>query len=99
MKRSIIGLVLVVAIVFVAPALAGNGPSKGVYATAGTKVQKVVTVTKGTRATAGVAGAKASGTLPFTGLDLGLMGGAGVLLVGTGLSLRLLTRERAAKRS
>lgn len=96
MRRSVLGFVLVLAVVFAAPAFAtGNGPSKTVYPSTGAKVQGVVT--KGTKASAHVKGAKASGTLPFTGFDLGLMVGAGMLLVGTGLSLRLLTRERSAK--
>jgi hypothetical protein len=32
------------------------------------------------------------GSLPFTGLDLGLMGAAGGLLLGAGLGMRRLTR-------
>ena len=34
------------------------------------------------------------GTLPFTGLDLGLLIGGGVLLLALGLVLRRLTREK-----
>lgn len=34
-----------------------------------------------------------SGTLPFTGADLGVIGGAGVLLVGFGFGLRRLTQR------
>ena len=33
-----------------------------------------------------------SGNLPFTGLDLGLIGGSGLLLLGAGLGMRHLTR-------
>ena len=36
---------------------------------------------------------KAAATLPFTGLDLGLVAGAGVVLVGMGFSLRRVTRK------
>jgi hypothetical protein len=36
-----------------------------------------------------------SGLLPFTGLELGLMFGAGVVLLGTGIALR---RTRAGSR-
>lgn len=34
-----------------------------------------------------------AGTLPFTGMDLGLVGGAGVVLVAMGISLRRVTRN------
>jgi hypothetical protein len=37
--------------------------------------------------------AKSSGTLPFTGLDLVLVVGAGGLLLGLGLGMRRLTRS------
>jgi hypothetical protein len=37
--------------------------------------------------------AKSSGTLPFTGLDLVLVVGAGGLLLGLGLAMRRLTRS------
>jgi len=36
------------------------------------------------------------GALPFTGLDLGLIGAAGGLLVGAGLGMRRLTRAPGA---
>lgn len=36
--------------------------------------------------------ANASGNLPFSGLDLGLIAGSGVLLLGAGVGMRLLTR-------
>ncbi len=35
----------------------------------------------------------AGATLPFTGLDLALLAGGGVLLAGTGLLMRRLTRS------
>jgi len=35
-----------------------------------------------------------SGSLPFTGLDLGIVLGAGVLLLGSGLVLRRLSGSR-----
>ena len=33
-----------------------------------------------------------SGNLPFTGLDLGLIAGSGILLLGAGVGMRRLTR-------
>jgi hypothetical protein len=98
MRRTFLGFVLVLAFVFAVPAFAaGNAPSQAVYNTAGAKVQAAVA--KVSAKASKVKGAQAKGTkatLPFTGLDLGIMFGAGLLLVGTGLSLRLLTRERSA---
>jgi 2-methylaconitate cis-trans-isomerase PrpF len=37
--------------------------------------------------------ARSSGTLPFTGLDLGLLGAAGAGLLGLGIAMRRLTRS------
>ena len=37
-----------------------------------------------------------SGTLPFTGLDLVLLAGGGILLVLTGVALYLISRPRAS---
>ena len=42
-----------------------------------------------------VAGESAGGLLPFTGLDLGMMVVAAVLLIGAGLVMRRLARARA----
>jgi hypothetical protein len=90
--------------VFASTALAaGNSSAKLAYGSKGAKVQavlaakttvkpkakKVVVVPK----VAKVAAVK-SATLPFTGLDLGLIAGAGIVLVGMGLSLRRVTRKQ-----
>ena len=37
-----------------------------------------------------------TGDLPFTGLDLALIGGAGMVLLGLGIGLRQLARTRPA---
>jgi len=37
-------------------------------------------------------GSSGTGSLPFTGLDLALLAGAGLLLAGAGLGMRRLTR-------
>jgi hypothetical protein len=43
----------------------------------------------------GVHPAEHSESLPFTGLDIGLVGGAGLLLVVAGLALRRIPRRAA----
>jgi hypothetical protein len=43
--------------------------------------------------TAGESAKASSGTLPFTGLDLGLLGAAGAGLLGLGIGMRRLTRS------
>jgi hypothetical protein len=83
MRRIILGTALILAIVFAAPAFAnGNCPTVRVYQPNGTYVQKVVS-----------GGCSHGGTLPFTGLDLGLLVAAGLVLAGVGFSLRRVTRK------
>lgn len=43
----------------------------------------------------GIGGATGSGSLPFTGLDLLLLVGAGALLLAAGLTLRRVGRARS----
>jgi len=83
MKRIILGLTLILAIAFAAPAFANNCPTKTVYHSNGTTTQQVVSGSCG-----------GHGTLPFTGLDLGLLVAAGVVLAGVGVSLRRVTRKQ-----
>lgn len=56
---------------------------------------KTTTASKGkAKASSGTSGAKASGTLPFTGLDLGLLFVGGTTLVLTGAGLRRSARNK-----
>jgi hypothetical protein len=82
-------LALVAAAIFAASAFAGsNGTLCKVYCKKGTSVQKQTG--KGTP-TGG--DANSGGTLPFTGLDLGFIALAGVVLVFAGVGLHRLTRK------
>jgi hypothetical protein len=72
-------------------AAAGNTSSTAVYQHSAGKVQSVIHASQGAVASASAA---KPGTLPFTGLDLGVVLGAGLILVATGFSLRRLTRKR-----
>ena len=98
MRTRVVTVVLALGLVFAAQGLAaGNSSSHTVYGSPPAKVHSVVDSTKshGTKASglASAKGAKAGSTLPFTGLDLGVILGAGLVLVGTGFSLRRLTRK------
>jgi len=97
MKTLVAAAIVIVALLLTAPAFAaGNGLSKTVYGNGGTKVQHTVTkprkITAGTKAA--TASVKPARTLPFTGLDLGFVAGASLLLLGTGFTLRRLGRKQ-----
>jgi hypothetical protein len=90
-----LALALVAAAVFAASALAGgNGTLCKVYCKKGTSVQKQVGGNTFTPPAGSVAGDSASGgQLPFTGLDLGFVALAGVVLVLAGFGLHRVTRK------
>lgn len=95
MKRGICTAIAVVAVaVFAMPALAGNSSSSGVYSQTSNKVQNAVGGKKHEKKVKGVSAAKPvkTGSLPFTGLDLGFIVGAGLVLVVLGASLRRISR-------
>jgi hypothetical protein len=75
-----IGALAIICLVLVANALAGGSTSVNGYAgTAGT-IQS---------------GVKSNGTLPFTGLDLGLVAGAAAAALVVGTFMRRLSRSRS----
>jgi hypothetical protein len=91
-KSVVLGLALVAAAVFAASALAGsNGTLCKVYCKKGTSVQKQVAAASSFTPP----GSDGGGTLPFTGLDLGVVALAGVLLVFAGFGLHRLTRKQS----
>ena len=92
-KGIVLALAVVVAAVFVGSALAGSGPSCGVYCKKGASVQKNVGGVSGSAKKSGSPTTTSGGQLPFTGLDLGFIGLAGVLLVVAGLGLHRMTRK------
>lgn len=99
MKAAFLICVVTGALVFAASALAaGNGPTKSVYEHHAKQVQGlVVGKVANTKAAPNVLKAavvKPSGSLPFTGLDLGFLSAAGVVLLGMGVSLRRVTRKQ-----
>lgn len=84
---------LVVMLVVAAPAFARTASQNG-YSGQGGQVQAQVDDEGATPVavsdTSG--GGGGSGSLPFTGLDIALLAGAGLLLVGAGVGMRRLTR-------
>jgi hypothetical protein len=106
MRARLLISTIIMAIVFAPSAFAaGNTPSKSVYNHKSSQVQKAVAgAVKNTTthkpatkpATKPVATTKTSGTLPFTGLDLGLFGAVGIVLVVMGYGLRRVGKKPPA---
>lgn len=94
MKRTAVVFTIGLALALAAPALAEQGPTLGVYGGQVGTLQ--VPVAKSPKPPSGgtPSGTTSSGTLPFTGVELGLFVLAGGVLLGTGISLRRLTRTR-----
>jgi hypothetical protein len=100
MRAMIVMIAVVLTAVFASSALgAGSSSAKAAYGKKGSSVQAVLSAktTKATKAAPKKVVAKhavvKAATLPFTGLDLGFVAGAGVVLLGMGFSLRRVTRK------
>ena len=79
------------AALFTAPAALAVQPAQGVYGgTAG--VSQAQVASKGTTLAS-------SSALPFTGLDLILLGGGGLLLLLVGVALYLISRPRTSSQA
>lgn len=87
MKRSLtIAATVLVALALAAGALAAGGSILGGYGgEGGSLVNKVAASPQGN---------SAQGTLPFTGLDLGVAAGGAMLLVLSGVTLRRAARKK-----
>jgi hypothetical protein len=93
MKCTVFALALVAAAVFATSALAqGSGTLCKVYCNKGHFVQKQVSGSAPFTPPDG-GGSGGGGQLPFTGLDLGFIALAGVLLVLAGVGLHRATRK------
>lgn len=89
MKR-LIGLVMVIVVMALAPVAAAQSEDPAVNAYGG-----VAGEIQGTLDEPATEETQTVGTLPFTGLDLALAGGAGILLLGLGIGLRRASRNTA----
>ena len=86
----------VAALVICVPAFAsgsGNTTLKSAYGSTPHNVSGVVKTTTKPKPAVKPTAVKTSGTLPFTGVDLGVVAGAAVLLLGVGLAFRRLGRQ------
>jgi hypothetical protein len=84
--------VLVVVLVMAAPALAQTATQNGYSGTGGQVQAQVDDDASAPVAVTGSSGGDGGASLPFTGLDVAMLAGAGVLLAGAGLGMRRLTR-------
>lgn len=96
-RIAALGAMLILALALSAPAMAQSGPQLQGYTDEAGQIQDVVNGGNGS----GVAGstspvdtvsAGGDSSLPFTGLDLGLMAAAAAALFGLGFGLRRLAR-------
>ncbi len=83
--------ILVLALALAAPAFAQPSSQDGYTDQAG-QVQAQVDEESSAPVAVTGSGGGGGGSLPFTGLDVALIAGAGVLLVGAGIGMQRLTR-------
>ena len=95
MKVKVVFGMLTAALVAAPSAFAGSAQS--MYAGPGGVVQaQVEAATHAEKVSSHAAAVSSSGSLPFTGLDLMLLVGGGMLLLLTGIALYLVSRPRAS---
>jgi hypothetical protein len=83
-KFKLLFAVLAVTLLVAAPAYAQN-PTQDAYSITAAKVQEQVSST---------GSGESSGSLPFTGLQLTVVLAAGIVLLGTGLVVRRMSRSQ-----
>jgi hypothetical protein len=99
-KKTVVAAIAALSLATAAPAFAEDSSLEG-YGGPGSDVLSEIQQPGGNvseksapvQNTAGESAKASSGTLPFTGLDLGLLGAAGVGLLGLGIGMRRLTRS------
>ena len=87
MRKLLLVVLCGMALVTAAPAMAAN-PTQGAYSGTGANQLSQVQSDATSQSPAGT-----SGTLPFTGMNLGLVAGVAITLMGSGLVLRRRTRS------
>jgi hypothetical protein len=95
MGRIRLGLAIAVVALLVAvpAAYAGGSTLKTGYAPTAHNIAGTVAKKPAKTGQSGTAPVKTSGTLPFTGLDLGLFAGAAIVLTGIGFGFRRVGRQ------
>ena len=102
--RMFVALIAVSALIAPAAAFAQAGPAQDGYDNQGPQIQEQIDQSSPANSSGGGGGGEEgsppaataqsndAGDLPFTGLDLALVIGAGALLLGLGFGMRRLTR-------
>jgi hypothetical protein len=91
--RFSLAIVTVVLLAAVPAAFAGGSTLKTGYAKTAHNVAGTVAKKPAKTGSSATAPVKTTGTLPFTGLDLGLFAGAAIVLTGIGFGFRRLGRQ------
>jgi hypothetical protein len=91
--RLSLAIVTVALLVAVPAAFAGGSTLKTGYASTAHNVAGAVAKKPAKPGSSAIAPVKTSGTLPFTGLDLGLFAGAAIVLTGIGFGFRRVGRQ------
>ena len=102
--KTLVAAIAAFSLATAAPAFAEDSSLQG-YGGPGSDVLSQIQQPSGNSATqsapvqnrAGESAKASSGTLPFTGLDLGLLGFAGAGLLGLGIGMRRLTRSSESR--
>jgi hypothetical protein len=90
MRKTFLVVLCALCLGIATPAWANSSPTQGAYGgTGANQISQVHDTTASPSPTAtATASAASAGTLPFTGIDVGLVAAVAVVLVGSGLVLR-----------
>jgi hypothetical protein len=92
-KHPTVCAVVCALLLFAAPAASAQTSAQSGYSTPAGDVQHKVRGAHDPRRSNAVVVENRGGSLPFTGLDLGLVGAAGGVLLGLGFAIRRLSRS------
>jgi hypothetical protein len=92
-RLSIAALVVTIAVLAFAPGAFAQNSSVDTYGGSGGNIQSGIS-DPGDPGDPGDPSATDAGSLPFTGLDLGLAAGGGLLLLGLGAGMAMLSSPR-----
>jgi hypothetical protein len=88
MRKTFLVVLCALCLGIATPAWANSSPTQGAYGGTGANQVSQVQDTTASRSPTATTSAASAGTLPFTGIDVGLVAAVAVALVGSGLVLR-----------